>query len=128
LRRLTNILRKLLESSLAEHCYVGNIEQDTLVILADTAARASKLRFHTTQLLEALPATDTAFSGIKFIKVKVLNQHSELSAPQSEAQTGPKMNEENADYIRTLADSVDDEPLHNALLRLARNARRKQNT
>ena len=123
LKRLTNILRTQLENDLAQHCYIGNIEQETLVILADTAARASKLRFYSAQLLENLPQVDAAFAGIKFIKVKVLNLLTPTPASEPDKSPGPHMNQENARGIQTLADSVDDQQLHDALLRLARHAK-----
>jgi hypothetical protein len=122
LRRLTHLLRKQLETELAAHCYVANIEQETLVILADTAARASKLRFYTATLLDTLPPLDNAFSRITRIKVKILNQAQKDDTPLPKRQ-GPKMNQENAVCIQTLADSVDDLGLHDALTRLARHAK-----
>ena len=122
LRKLTHVLRKQLEPELASHCYVGNIEQDTLVILADTAARASKLRFYSTSLLESLPQLDRAFARITRVKVKVLNQIQE--SPESpESGTRPHMNQENGSCLQTLANSVDDPGLHDALIRLARHAK-----
>ena len=123
LKRLTHILRTQLENDLAEHCYIGNIEQDTLVILADTAARASKLRFYSAQLLESLPQVDAVFAAIKFIKVKVLSLTTPNTIPEVDNTPGPQMNQENARGIQTLADSVDDQQLHDALLRLARHAK-----
>ena len=122
LRRLTRVLRTQLDPELADHCYVANIEQETLVLLADTAARASKLRFYSATLLESLPQLDRVFARIKYIKVKILNQ-----SPQTQESTTtpakPKMNPENAACIQTLADSVDDVELHDALTRLARHAK-----
>lgn len=122
LRRLTHLLRKQLDPELAEHCYVANIEQENLVILADTAARASKLRFYTATLLESLPQLDSVFSRITRIKVKILNQPQQINEPIP-SRSGPKMNQENAVCIQTLADSVDDLELHDALTRLARHAK-----
>ena len=122
LRRLTHLLRKQLDPDLAEHCYVANIEQETLVILADTAARASKLRFYTATLLEALPQLDSVFFRITRIKVKILNQPQHINEPIV-SRSGPKMNQANALCIQTLADSVDDHGLHDALIRLARHAK-----
>ena len=123
LKRLTTLLRSQLDDELADHCYVANIEQETLVILADTAARASKLRFHIHSLLAALPSLDSLFSRVKHIKVKILNQRHDTRETVQPSRPGPKMNQENAQGIKTLADHIDDPDLHNALARLASHAK-----
>lgn len=125
LKRLTHILRRQLEKELATHCYVGNLDKDTLVILADSAARASKLRFCSSQLLDVLPTADPAFLGIKQIRIKLLQQSAQNTDDSPSNGQGPHMNQENANGIKTLANSVDDEQLHDALLRLARHAKEK---
>lgn len=123
LKKLTSILRSQLDDGLAEHCYVANIEQETLVILADTAARASKLRFHTNSLLTVLPSLDRLFSRVKHIKVKILNLPQDIEDPTAQKYQGPSMNQDNAEGIKTLAEHIDDPDLQDALTRLARHAK-----
>ena len=117
---LNQVLRQQLEPDLATHCYIGNVDQDYLVILVDSAAWASKLRFYSQNLLPQLQAAHQIFSQIQQIRVKVLSQS--VSAPEPEYQK-PQMNKENAKGLTTLAESVDDPNLQAALARLAKRAK-----
>ena len=120
LSRLTQVLRQQLDPDLASHCYIGNLDRDCLVILVDSAAWASKLRFYSQNILPQLRAAHQNFSEIQQVKVKVLSQS--VSAPEPEFQK-PRMNKENAKGLTTLADSVDDPNLQAALARLAERAK-----
>lgn len=123
LRRLTATIRRYLEQSIASHCYVASLEDDTLVLLADSAAWASQLRFHSSELLTQLAASDTVFKGVKQIKVKILQQHLSPSTPQRSLASGPQMNAQNSRGLQTLAQSIDDQALQDALTRLSRHAK-----
>jgi len=117
---LTQVLRKQLEPDLAVHCYIGNVDQECLVILVDSAAWASKLRFYSQDLLSQLQTAHQNFSQIQQIRVKILSQS--VNAPEPEFQK-PKMNKENAKGLTTLAENVDDPSLQAALARLAKRAK-----
>ena len=116
IRDLTTKLRTLLEPDLAPHCYIGNIEQEKLTVIADSAAWASKFRFCSQAILPALNALHPAFSGIKSIHVKVLQQGYEPEPPPVHR---PELNQENAQGLLTLAENVEDSDLQQALTRLA---------
>ncbi len=120
LSHLTHILRQQLEPDLAAHCYIGNLDRENLVILVDSAAWASKLRFHSQTLLAQLQAAHQSFASIEMIRVKILSQS--VSAPEPVYQK-PQMNKENAKGLNTLAESIQDEALQSALARLAKRAK-----
>ncbi len=117
---LTQILRQQLEPDLAVHCYIGKLDKDCLVILVDSAAWASKLRFHSQTLLPQLQMAHQSFAQLSLIRVKILSQS--VSIPEPEYQK-PKMNKENAKGLNTLAESIDDADLQAALTRLAERAK-----
>lgn len=117
---LTQILRQQLAPDLADHCYIGKLDNDCLVILVDSAAWASKLRFHAQTLLPQLQAAHQSFAQISLLKVKILSQS--VSAPEPVFQR-PTMNKENGRGLTTLADNIDDENLQAALTRLAERAK-----
>jgi hypothetical protein len=120
LNRLTNAFRSLLEPELAKHCYIGNIDEDCLSILVDSAAWASKFRFYSQSILPALNQLDPIFKEVNKIQIKILNQRAEAKPP---AYQRPQMNQENANGLMTLAENVDDSHLQAALTRLAKKAK-----
>lgn len=65
-----DILTSLLDENLAAHCQVGNFKEGILVIISDSAAWASTLRYQTSQLLPAL-RKHNCFAGLKSIQIKV---------------------------------------------------------
>ena len=117
---LTQILRQQLQPDLAPHCYIGNLEQDYLVILVDSAAWASKLRFCAQSLMTQLNRAHHSFANVERLRVKILNQSVQRAEPVFQK---PQMNKENAQGLNTLADSVDDPGLQAALSRLAKRAK-----
>ncbi len=123
LRRLTRILRRNLDETISPHCYVASIEDHTLIILVDSAAWASKLRFYSRELLNNLPVADSAFAGINKIRIKILHQRQDHEPVTVHKQLGPHMNEQNARGLETLAENETDKDLQSALTRLAKNAK-----
>jgi hypothetical protein len=76
LGRLNERLKTLLPPALAPHAEVAVVRDDTLVILASSAAWAARLRYSVPDLLRAL-AGDGAFPGIRNVRIRVA---SEISA------------------------------------------------
>lgn len=124
LSQLNQILRNHLDVNLAPHCYIGNIERENLVILVDSAAWASKLRFSAQSILANLCSAHPSFANVKKIQIKILNQP--VQPTEAEFQR-PQMNEENAKGLVTLAQSVDDPDLQAALTRLANRKSKNDN-
>ena len=118
LNRLTHMLRRHMDEQLARHCYVGNIQKPTLTILVDSANWATRLRFEIPDLIAKISQDNQVFSGIERISIKILTPTQEKT--DMHRPHGPQMNQENARGIRSLADSIEDPDLQQALNKLAR--------
>ncbi len=71
LTKLNQHLQTLLDASLAKHCKVANVRQNTLVLYVDSAAWGMKLRYLIPQLLEKLRGNKTlAFIGSIEYKIR----------------------------------------------------------
>ena len=125
LRGLTEKFRTLLEPDLAPHCYIGNIDKDRLIVMVDSAAWASKFRFYSQSILPALNSLHPSLSRVTHIQAKILNQ---VFEPAPIPYKPPELSPENAKGLRTLADSVDDSDLQEALTRLAQRAKQGKST
>jgi len=120
LRGLTEKFQALLEPGLASHCYICNIDKNTLTVMVDSAAWASKFRFYSQSILTDLRSLHPSFSNVTHIQAKILNQKYE---PPPVPYKPPELSPENAKGLKTLADSVDDSDLQEALTRLAQRAK-----
>ena len=124
LKRLTGSFRQQLDSDLAPHCYISNVDGANLTVFVDSAAWATRLRFQAPNLIPQLRRSNPVFAKLENIKVKVLTQSGDTS-PALPSKPGPSMSAENAKGINSLADNVDDPELQEALQRLARHAIQK---
>jgi hypothetical protein len=70
LKRLNERLKALLPPTLATHAEVAVVREDTLVLLASSAAWAARLRYSVPDILRLL-ATDEAFPGVRNIRIRV---------------------------------------------------------
>lgn len=70
IKQLDTIVKKELSSALAAHCYVCNLKNGRLVLLADSAAFALRLKQQFPQLLETLRQMQ-GFQGLSGIDCKV---------------------------------------------------------
>ena len=121
LRRLTRLLREQLDETLAPHCYIGTLEPSALTILVDSAAWASRLRFESSQIADKLRAVHPAFARLEQIRVKIITDlGSDTATAPVRSKVRPHISQLNANIINSLADSIDDAALHDALQRLAR--------
>ena len=120
LQRLTRLMREQLDENLAPHCYIGNLESTYLTILVDSAAWASRLRFESSQLPDRLRNVHPAFARLQHIKIKIITElYGEQPTADPTSAKRPHLNAENANIINSLADSIDDAALQDALHRLA---------
>lgn len=123
LRRLTLEFRRHLDPELAPHCYLSQIENDTLVVFVDSAAWATRLRFQVSQLLPVLRTGNPAFRQLARIRVSIVS-HTRTRNNEPTNPVGPVMSEDNANIINSLSNGIDDPSLQQALRRLARHARK----
>lgn len=119
LARATELLRARLPAPLDEHSRVAGLAGGVLVIQADSAAWASRLRFVTREVAEAVAPV---LGRVTRVRVAV-------ASPTPPPPTGPLrlpgravLGEELARSLAQAAGGVSDPALQEALRRLARNA------
>ena len=119
LARATELLRARLPAPLGEHSRVAGLAKGVLVIQADSAAWASRLRFMTREVAEALAPV---LGQVTRVRVAV-------ASPTPPPPTRPLrlpgravLSKELARSIAQAAGGISDPALQEALRRLARNA------
>ncbi len=119
LQRLTRLLQKALDPSLAPHCRVGSFAPPQLTIVVDSPAWASRLRFQGKTLLRQLIQKYKEFNGISRIEVKIYP----VRLPRRESlPLRRRISPAAAEGITQMAHSINDPGLKQALLRLASRA------
>lgn len=108
-------LLKLVESELAPHIRVADLNQSTLVVHANSAAWGMRLRFEETKILAQL-RQQPLYTDIREMRVKIrpwqqVSQHNYWDKPILSASS--------AEIIADTAAYITDKKLKNALLRLA---------
>jgi len=120
LAALDRTVAAVLGRPLADHCHLANLRNATLVVHTDASVWASRLRYHTPQLLrtlQGLPDTGT----VREIEIKVRPRSQPAATP---AQTGSGMSPTAAATLEAAADTMPDGSLRSALRRLASRQRR----
>ncbi len=114
LRQLNAQLAYLLPLPLSLHCTAAGISNQTLTLLVESAAWATRLRLQTPSILKGLHHFQ-----IQALTVKIQPPQ---AAPQTAARARPKMSESTSNLLNNLADVTNDPKLKLALLRLAKNS------
>lgn len=118
LQALTSELRGQLPAPLRNHCAVAGVSDGTLIVCADSAAWAGKVRFYGPALIAHLKKRPR-LHDLRQVRVKISPPPAGQPAPA--ARTA--ISEHTAAVIENCATAVTDIPLQNALLRFARRAR-----
>ena len=105
-----------LPAPLRAHCRLGRVRDNTLIIIVDSAAWATRLRFLTPQLVKQFSRDDSV--TVNKLEVRIQPQNEPVSNPPP-GRSPARLSAENAALITSLARSVDDEKLSRALQRLA---------
>lgn len=113
LNQLNAILQKVLPPQFAEHCYLANINEHTLVIHTDNASYASLIRFQASALCDAVSKHLPQVVNKLDVRVRPKN-----AVPQSELSS-PSLPNTAAESLQQTADAIEDGPLKEALSRLA---------
>ena len=113
-REITKKIRSHLPVELAEHCEFGSIRGNSMIIFADSAAWATRLRFHSSDLLRYL--NQEYKYSLASIKFKI--------APVRGKKKKPKplpfhIDKDNIKSIRQLSSTVGHKGLGDALKHLA---------
>lgn len=112
----TDLLRARLGAPLGDHCQVANWRDDTLVVQADSAAWASRLRFLAPKILAALSEIQ---GGLRLRKLKVIVRPSHQT-PDDTRPRHFRLSARSASLLRDVGNSTADAALREALLRLSR--------
>lgn len=113
LYRLNRLLQTLVDSEQSLHCQVGNIRDDQLILYCDSPAWASRLRFQLPSLLRQLQQRK-GLSTLKRIDVRVLPREQPKQQPRTR-----RLSQTASSCIQACAAGIQDDKLHDALLRLA---------
>ncbi len=115
-QKLSKSLNNLLDPVLVGHVSLANIREQTLVLITDSAAWASRARYFSPLLLQKLKNNSHIFGEIKKIEIQV------QPAAQNRTSAPPLpryVSDSAAECLSTTADSIENEELKAALNRLA---------
>ena len=119
LQRLTTFLQNELDPSLAPHCRVAGLALPRLIIVVDSPAWSSRLRFQSSGLIRQLNKKYKVFQGISSIEVKIYPARlPRRESPSIRRRISPAA----AEGITQMANSINEPNLKRALLRLASRA------
>lgn len=117
LGKLQTELRKRLNSPINQHVTVANYQRGTLVLHADSAAWAAKLRFKTPEIL-AVAKNAPELTEIHAVRIKI----KPVEPPAPVQRTLPRLSPANAKLLRQTAANVSSVALRSALQALSENA------
>lgn len=121
LNQLNCLWRKNVVSSLAAHTLVANLEQNILVIQADNANWASRLRYFIPQLLPQLK-TWPMLKSLKEVTWYVASFKTMQQFPEKPTTVIALLSSENRDLIQSASKSISHPDLKLALTRLAKHS------
>ncbi|MGI9304011.1 MAG: DciA family protein [Gammaproteobacteria bacterium] len=117
--RLTLSVRSRLPSPLAEHCWVGTCDGETLRLLTDSSAWTVSLRYQQREILKQVNAEFREELKIPLKKLRVIVTTPEVPPTEAARRPHRRPSPGNADSLVSVAHGVADENLRAALLRLA---------
>jgi hypothetical protein len=117
LARLNRAVSAELDTELAPHCQVAGLHNGTLTIICNSAAWATRLRYHGPALRDRLAAAGVPISAIR-VTVSPPHQPRAPLAPRARPPR-PPLAADAAQSLRAAAGAVDDDGLSAALRRLA---------
>ena len=117
LGHLSSIVQAMLEPPLANHCQLAHFDGSRMVLIADTPAWASRLRFSINTLLAQLKQYSNKFHALSQIEVQVKPVLPSMPAPIKKER---KLSAEAAHCLTESAEGIEDPALKQALQRLAK--------
>ncbi len=111
---ITKKIQSYLPADFAEHCEFGSIRGSSIILFADSAVWATRLRFHSSDLLRYINSEyKYSLSSIKF---KIMPVRGKRKKPKPQPF---HMDSSNIKSIRQLASAIKHEGLSDSLERLA---------
>lgn len=116
-QKLSKSLNHLLDPALADHVSLANIRAQTLVLITNSAAWASRARYFSPVLLQKLQNNSHIFGDVNKIEIQVqpaVRKNISEPPPPRDVSTAA------AKCLTATADSIENEELKAALNRLAK--------
>ena len=125
LHALTLEFREFLPDLLQSNCYIAGKNAETLSIYVSGPSFAAKLRYLSSELIQNMQLNSRNFTTIQQLSIKVLTP---TAADKVEEHVGNEleMNLDNAAQMTQFAESMPDDELKTALLKLAAHGTKKQ--
>lgn len=122
---LNEKLHNYLAPNLSSHCSIANYSADTLIVNADTSAWASKLR---NRIPDILDYARHECGLIKLITVRIrvspiLNKTTQADTPGTRLPRKASLSKESAEFIESVATSIQDPALQESILKISKNAK-----
>jgi hypothetical protein len=115
LGRLDALVHELIPAPMNQHCRVLSVREDTLIVAADSAAWAARLRYQSPQLIRQL-------AGVSSMNLRTVHVRIRAAAPPPERHTATarqSVSDTNSLALKQAARNITDPRLKAALLRLA---------
>jgi hypothetical protein len=121
---LNEKLHNYLPASLSSHCTVANYSADTLIVNADTSAWASKLRNRIPDILD-YARHECGLSKLISVRIRVSPNRSNthFTLPGTELARKASLSKKSAEFIASVATSIEDPALRESILRISKNTR-----
>ncbi len=110
-------LKSVVPFPINNHITVANLYDNTLIINADSAAWAARLRFYTPEILKALNDNNICTS-VKSIRIKVMPPD---NVQHDHTEEKLSISADTAALLQHVAESIVDPDLRETLLKLSRN-------
>ncbi len=118
-KEIDQSLKKFLDPSLSSHFILASIKTEVAIILVNSPAWATRLRYNIPTILEALN-NELNLKQIKTIRIKV--QHSE--SKRSSTKNKPVfLSKDTAKLLQDSANSINDSELKNCLIKISKNCK-----
>ena len=119
LHAVNQYLHDILEPNLVKHCKTANIKGHQLILITDTAAWATRLRYITPDLIKIL-RKKIELKEIETIHCVISPKNFTVESEKPTAQTKPFISDKNIRLLKSVAESIHEETLKKALLKLTK--------
>lgn len=118
LQTISQILHEHLHRPLNEHCQVANLQDNCLIIIAESAAWATQLRYLAPELIKQLQAIPD-LKHVETLRVLVRPAFQPIANDPPRRYPRTQLSEKSARFIKETAECIADDALKQALLKLA---------
>lgn len=112
---LNQTFQKILDPTLIPHCRIGTYENGILLLIAESAAYATRLRYHTPIILSTL-RNFSQWAGIRSIQIKIRTPTPGKSPSTTLNNSATTLSDDAVSNIKELVDSLKKAPGNEALI------------